>query len=298
MTLPSLESLRCFQEAARLQNFRAAARKVALTPAALGQRIKLLEELVGQPLFHRTTRKVVLTQAGLALVPHVDRTLAQAAQCVPAARGQLGPVALDLTIGTRHELGMSWVLPLLPRLRQAHPGLTPHLYFGSGADLLIRVRTTEIDCAVGSMVTTDPLLESHRLHREDYLFVGAASLLKRVPLKKDADAGRHTLLDTHAELPLFNYWRGAPGGGDRLTFRHILRMGTTDAIRTLVLKGEGVAVLPRYLVDEDVARGRLARVFPSTPLLFDHFRLFYRRDDPRRALLEALAQEMARVPLQ
>jgi hypothetical protein len=66
---PSFESLRCFVEAARLLNFRAAARAVALTPAALGQRIAQLEAQIGQTLFHRTTRRVTLSEAGLAPPP-------------------------------------------------------------------------------------------------------------------------------------------------------------------------------------------------------------------------------------
>src|SRR5262249_3578107 len=72
---PSLESLRCFAEAARLLNFRAAARAVALTPAALGQRIQQLEGQLGRPLFHRSTRRVTLSEAGLALLPHAQRAL-------------------------------------------------------------------------------------------------------------------------------------------------------------------------------------------------------------------------------
>jgi len=67
--LPSIESLRCFTAAAKLLNFRAAARSVALTPAAFGQRIKQLEEQLGTSLFHRTTRSVRLTESGLALLP-------------------------------------------------------------------------------------------------------------------------------------------------------------------------------------------------------------------------------------
>src|SRR6185369_7534945 len=123
-SLPSLESLHCFIEAARLLNFRAAARSVALTPAALGQRIRQLEDQIGTPLFHRTTRKVVLTQAGLALVPFAKKTLGTAEECLRAGRGEVGPVPMELTIGTRHELGMSWILPMLPQLRGAHAGLT------------------------------------------------------------------------------------------------------------------------------------------------------------------------------
>src|SRR5262244_2507650 len=97
--LPQLESLHCFAEAARLLNFRATARAVALTPAALGQRIRQLEDQLGAPLFHRTTRKVVLTQAGLALQPYARRTLEAANDCLRAGRGQVGPVPVELTLG-------------------------------------------------------------------------------------------------------------------------------------------------------------------------------------------------------
>src|SRR5258708_33936200 len=64
MTLPSLESLRCFDAAARLLRFRAAAKAVHLTPAALGHRIRQLEAELGVRLFERTTRRGRLTSAG------------------------------------------------------------------------------------------------------------------------------------------------------------------------------------------------------------------------------------------
>jgi DNA-binding transcriptional LysR family regulator len=294
--LPSVDNLRCFVEAARLRNFRAAARKVALTPAALGQRIKQLEHQLDARLFHRTTRTVVLTESGLALLPYAQRALAAAEDCTRAAHGGLSLTPVEITLGTRHELGISWVVPTLPLIKKTQPNLTTHLYFGSGADLLLRVRTLEIDCAVGSMVITDPKLDSFRLHREDYVLVAAPSLLKRIPLKRMEDAERHTLIDTHAELPLFSYWRGAPKG-NTLPFGRTLFMGTIAAIRDLVLLGEGVAVLPKYLVDPDLQANRVRRVFPGVPLLFDHFRLVFRADDPRRALYERLAQVLLQSPL-
>jgi LysR family transcriptional regulator, glycine cleavage system transcriptional activator len=295
--LPSLESLHCFAEAARLLNFRAAAHVVALTPAALGQRIRQLEEQLGAPLFHRTTRKVVLTQAGLALVPYARRALEAAEDCVRAGRGDIGPTPVDLTVGTRHELGMSWLVPMLPRLRAAQPGLTVHLYFGSSADLTIRVRNLEIDCAIGSMRLGDPRLESIRLHREDYMFVGSPRLLRKKPLKRDSDAAGHTLIDSTASMSLFGYFRSAPGGGDRLRFGKVLAMGTIAAIRALVLEGEGVAVLPAYLVDPDLRARRLVSVFPTVKLVSDWFRLVFRADDPRRSVYESLAVTLSREPL-
>jgi LysR family transcriptional regulator, glycine cleavage system transcriptional activator len=295
--LPPLDSLRCFVEAARALNFRAAARSVALTPAALGQHVRRLEDQLGVTLFHRTTRRVVLTEAGRSLLPAAERALDAAEACVRAARGELGPAPMELVVGTRHELGLSWLTPMLPRLREAHPGVSFHLYFGSGPDLELRVRYGEVDCAVSSRRITDPKLDNLRLHREDYVFVGARRLLDAKPLKSPADAAQHVLVDTTDELPLFRYFRDAPGGADSLEFASLVRMGTVAAIRALVLASDGVAVLPRYLVARDLAAGRLRTVMPKVTPLSDWFRLIFRTDDPRRAFYQALATTLLRVPL-
>lgn len=296
--LPSLESLRCFAAAAKLLHFRAAARSVALTPAAFGQRIKQLEDQLGVTLFRRTTRSVQLTEAGLALLPVAERTLLAAADCVRAAAAPdraLSPV--DVVLGTRHELGLSWIVPELDPLSRAHPWMRIHLYFGSGPDLLLRVRTMEIDCAVTSTPLADAKLDALPLHREDYVFVGARKLLAATPLERAEHAEHHTLVDIDPSLPLFRYFRDAPRGSSRLRFATVQRLGTIEAIRGRVLEGAGVAVLPEYLVHGDLARRRLVRVFPKVTLSSDWFRLVFRADDPRRSVYERVAEHMARVPL-
>lgn len=295
--LPSIDSLRCFVAAARLLNFRAAARSVALTPAALGQRIQKLEDELGARLFLRTTRSVALTEAGLALLPAAEHCLSAAEECARAARGETGPPPMEITVGTRQELGMSWLVPQLTLLSSTFPSLDVHLYFGSGPDLLLRVRTLEIDCAVTSSRFTDPKLESIRLHREDYAFVGAAALLRDRPLTKDAHAAQHTLLDASADLPLFRYFRDAPGGGDRLHFGKIVRLGSIEAIRQRALEGAGVAVLPEYQIAGDLARRAFRRVFPKVAPLHDYFRLVFRADDVKRPIYEKIAAQLAGFPL-
>ena len=297
MLLPSIDSLRCFQAAARLLNFRAAARSVALTPAALGQRIQKLESDLGVTLFRRTTRSVALTEAGLALVPVAERCLEAARDCVRAARGETGPPPMELVIGTRQELGLSWLAPQLDRLKQQNASLELHLYFGSGPDLLLRVRTMEIDCAVTSSRFTDPKLDSARLHREDYVFVGSARRLAKKPLTPAEHPPGHTHHDASAELPLLRYWRDAPGGGDRLRFGRIVRLGSIEAIRQRVTAQAGVAVLPAYLVRRELATRSFRRLFPAVTPLHDYFRLVFRADDPRRPIYERLAAHMLEVPL-
>lgn len=292
--LPPLDSLRCFVAAARLLRFRAAAKSVALTPAAFGQRIKQLEDVLGAPLFERTTRSVTLTEAGLRLLPAAERAIAAAADCARVVHADGGLPEAEITLGTRHELGLSWVVPQLDRLAERHPTLRTNLYFGSGQDLVLRVRTMEIDCAITSSRFTDPKIHELRLHREDYVVVGAPALLAATPLRAVEQARDHTLLDISAELPLLRYARDA---GIELRFARVVRLGTIAAIRARALAGAGVAVLPRYFVADDLAAHTLVRALPKAPLAHDYFRLLFRADDPRRVVYEGLAKTLCEVPL-
>lgn len=295
--LPPLDSLRCFVAAARLLHFRKAARAVGLTPAAFGQRIRLLEESLEVSLFARTTRSVALSAAGLRLLPAAERALASASECVAIARGQGELPPTELTLGTRHELGMSWIVPRIDRLAQEHPGVHFHLYFGSGPDLVLRLRTLEIDLAISSYRFTDPRLDELPLHREDYYFVAAPALLEATPFRRAAHAAQHTLLDASADLPLFRYLREASEDASGMRFARIVRLGTLDAIRARVLAGAGVAVLPSYFVAPELRRKRMTRLLPKLPVAHDHFRLIFRRDDPRRTVYERLAESLRREPL-
>jgi DNA-binding transcriptional LysR family regulator len=294
--MPDLDSLRCFVEGARYLNFRAASRAVGLSPAALGQRIRALEEQLDVTLFNRTTRKVELTEAGLAMLQPARRALEAAQHCAAAARGKLGPAPQDLLVGTRHELGLSWLLPMFPVLEEQLPQVTFHLYFGSGTDLEARVRTQEIDCAISSRRISDPSLEGIRIHEETYVLVAAPSLLAERPLSDPADAAAHVVVDVNRDLPLMHYYRDAPAAAP-LAFRSLRTMGTISAIREVVVAGQGVAVLPEYLIRSDLEAGRLAELLPQTQLLTDHFRLVHRRDDPRAVLLRDVTRIMSTQPL-
>jgi DNA-binding transcriptional LysR family regulator len=294
---PSLENLRCFTAAAETRNFRRAARAVALTPAAFGHRIRQLEDGLGVSLFARTTRSVALTEAGVALVESARRCLAAADECVRAARGDVGPAPMELTIGTRQELGLSWLLPQFDALNAERPYLRLHLYFGSGPDLVLRVHTREIDCAITSSRVFDPKLDTLRIHREDYVFVGSTSLLSRIPLRRLEQTEAHTLLDIAPELPLFHYWKDAVEGGERVRFADATYLGTIEAIRQRMLAGAGVAVLPAYHVRRDLAERRIQRILPSVKPIHDYFRLVFRGDDPRRSLFEGIAHSLRRAPL-
>ena len=294
--LPSIENLRCFEAAARSESFRAAAKLVSLTPAAFGQRIRQLEEQLGAQLFERTTRSIRLTPEGQALLPRARSILIEAGECARIVRGGRG-MPLPLTIGTRFELGLSWLLPRVRELEAAIPELSVDLYFGSGPDLLRSLREGEVDCVVTSARLPDPSLEGEALHEERYVFVAAAALLEELPFRRRRDAIRHRLLDVDADLPLYRYLRDAPGLAGPMRFAEHRYLGLGEAIRRWVIAGEGVAVLPEFMVERELADGTLVRLLRRIELLRDHFRLVFRAADLRRERFFEVAEVLRGWPL-
>ncbi len=293
--LPDLESLRCFDAAATRLNFRAAAAQVALSPAAFSDRIHRLEEQLGHALFHRTTRRVTLTRAGERLWPRVRTALDAARACLSA--GAEGEAPYELTISTRFELGLSWLVPALERLERAHPERTLHLHFGDSPEMLLALRRGTIDCAVSSARLVEANLRYALLHREAYVLVAAPALLKRTPFSRPEQSAGHRLLDISGDLPLFRYFLDAQPAEERWSFERAQHLGTIGAVRARALAGQGVAVLPRYFVGGDVKAKRLQALFGSRPLQADHFRLVWRKGHPREAQLEQLADELRALPI-
>lgn len=296
MTLPDLDSLRCFDAAARRLNFRAAAAQVFLSPAAFSDRIKRLEDQVGVPLFVRTTRRVALTAAGQALWPRARTALEAAQACLHPGTPDETPY--ELVLSTRFELGLSWLEPALEKLEAVRPYRTVHLHFADSAEMLNALRKGAVDCAVSSVRLVEANLRYTLLHEESYVFVGAPKLVKQRPLKAPEDAGTHRLLDISADLPLFRYFLDARPRDERWTFQRMQYLGTIGAVRAQALAGRGVAVLPRYFVRDDVAKGRLQQLFKSQQLLTDYFRLLWRAEHPRQAQLEQLGAELQALPIQ
>ena len=297
MDLPDLESLRCFLAAAERQHFRSAARDVGLSPAAFSDRIKRLEEGLGAPLFDRTTRLVALTAAGERLLPEARACLERARACAAAVRADDRSAPYTLTLGTRFELGLSWLLPALPALQAAQPERTIHLMFGQSGELMRRLLAGEVDAFVSSTRLTQGGLAYAVLHPEAYAFVAAPALLAARPLREAADAAQHTLIDADASAPLFRYLLDGLGEVDAWPFAHVELMGTIAAIRARALGGHGVAVLPTYYVAEELAAGRLSRLLPEAPLREDAFRLIWREGSPRDPRLRELAEELRALPL-
>lgn len=288
--LPSVDSLRCFVAAAETLNFRAAARTVALTPAALGQRIRALESELGTALFRRTTRTVSLTDAGHALLPYARRAVQSTTDCVRAVRGELGAAPMELVCGAPPELAAEWIAPLLPRLARARPDVTLHVHVAHDADLLLRLRTREVDLAVVTTPPREPRVEATLLHEMPVTLAASRALLRSRAFDDPSAAAGHSLLDLSSAAPLFERWRsGAGAAALDMRFGRVHQLGSLAVVESMLLRGEGVAALPHYRLARHLDGGELRALLPSLTRATSPLYLCLRRDDPRRPVLLALA---------
>jgi DNA-binding transcriptional LysR family regulator len=287
------DSLRCFDAAATTLNFRAAAARVCLSPAAFSDRMQRLEDELGVALFKRTTRQVSLSDAGHRLLPVARQLLDGAERLRTMGREPDRALPYELYIGTRYELGLSWLCPALKELAKSRPERTLHLYNGDTPDLLLRLERGDLDGVVASMRLTSPNLSYAALHQEEYVFVA-----ERRGLRRREDASEFVLVDVSRDLPLFRYFLDALPDAEPWPFARVEYMGGIGNIRRRVLDGDArVAVLPRYFVKPDLDSGRLVRLFHKVALRSDAFRLVWRRDHPRAKELLNLADELREMPL-
>jgi LysR family transcriptional regulator, glycine cleavage system transcriptional activator len=290
--LPDLESLRCFVLAATHANFRTAARKAALSPAAFGARIRRLEEQLGQRLFQRTTRRIALTARGAELLPQANACIEQAERCAePLDRSE--PVPFDLVLGTRFDVGLRWVVPAFGALERARPERRLHATFGDVDQLLPRVFRDEVQCVLTTARLNDPKLVSAPFREIDYVLVGTPALVEKHPLVRPEDAAHHTLIDFEEELPLFRFFREARPSRETWNFRTKQYLSLVAAVRARVLEGAGVAVLPVFLVAEDLNRRRLKVLMSDTKLKTNALRAVWRRGHPYEEEIRTLAAELA-----
>lgn len=205
--------------------------------------------------------------------------------------------AYVLKLGTRFELGLSWITPALAALEARRPERNIHLAFGDSADLVRQLRDAQLDCAVTSARLKAEWIRRVELHDETYAFVVAPSLFREGLLSDAADARTLSLIDVHVDLPLFRYFSEAFTASAQWQFRRIEVLGTIAAVRYRVLQGAGVAVLPSYFIREELERGALVRLFPEVELQRDCFRLIWREGHPREKEIELLGAELREIPL-
>lgn len=263
-TLPPLNAVRAFEAAARHGSFKDAAAELGVTQGAISQQVRTLERWLGTPsLFRRATRRVLLTDSGMALLeevgPALDRISAAARHHIERQGKSPAPV---LKVNALATFSLRWLLPRMTLFRAEHPDIEVKLTTSNDAvDALAETFDVVIRGGPDSFhgFVSRPVLSERRLP------VCKPSLLADIPLTDVADLSRHTLLHVSSMPRLWHDWLNKAGHRDLLSARSL----TFDHFYLTIqaaLDGLGVAMGPTALVADDLAAGRLVMPFPETSL--------------------------------
>lgn len=193
--LPPLAALQAFEASARLGNFTAAAHELDSTQSAISQHIRRLEQDLGITLFYRRYRGVVLTEQGERLLEPVVEGLASITKGVVAV--QKHEENRFINVGTDFALAAYWLLPLLSRFREAHPGVEVRVVT---AQEPITPDEANIDIAILFGDGQFGRAPSRLLMRESVVPVCSPGLLEKYgPVKCVADLNKLPLLQLEAE---------------------------------------------------------------------------------------------------
>jgi LysR family glycine cleavage system transcriptional activator len=259
--LPSLNGLYAFEAVARHGSFARAAAELCMTRAALGHRIRRLEEQLGVALFARRARGLMLTPEGAAYLPDVRAaftTLHTATdELLCRQRGRI------VTVSVTPTLAAKWLVPRLPAFYATHPGIEVRI---STSMRMVDFAREGIDMAIRYGLGVWPGLRSDRLLMTDVVSpVCSPELLRGArPLCAPADLASHTLLTIDYQRIEWQLWLNTAGIPQEVV-RDLMWRGLTFDVAYMALEaaidGLGVALGYAPYVEADIAAGRLVAPF-------------------------------------
>ena len=260
--LPPLNSLRAFEAAARLLSFKAAAEELAVTPGAVSQQIRSLEEDLGVKLFDRAVRSVSLTDAGRALQPSLTESFLQIRDALEVVRPT---VSTMMTLESAGPIISKWILPRLYGFSEQHPDLQVNIQsvahvreFGShSADVTLRLAPD----------VSAPGRHAVKICHEHLLPLCSPDLVESLDLRKPADILRAPLLHDTSPLnfedePSWTDWF-VHHGMDPVECQRGMRFDkhTGDQAIEAAANGAGVVFGRYFLAQKDLESGRLVSPF-------------------------------------
>ena len=264
MKKASLSEVEAFLAVVDRRGFGAAARELGVTQSTISRRIASLETRIGRRLVERTTRRMVLTDTGLAYADELRDVLMRLENA--EARVQARPAEpeglLRITMPTAY--GRVCVLPRLAKLAERYPRLRFELDL---SDRYVDLLDNGFDVAVRLAASSQSGIDTEKIGAFGlHLCASAGYVAKHGRLVAPQDLATHDCLALRTYAPRVD-WRMS-WQARNLNIEITPRMTVSDmtALRELTLAGAGIAVLPSYIAESDFAAGRLVDVLPGLVL--------------------------------
>ena len=258
------ERMRVFLAVAQLRGFAAAARKLHVSTSIVTRYVSELERELGAQLLVRTTRRVSLTRSGEAYAEAAAAILADVETANARARSTQGALEGELNVSVPLSLGLRLLPPALARFRALHPDLRLTLNL---TDRFVDVEAEGFDMAL--RVSGPPKGKSpiwRKICAVPRLLVASPSYLAaRRPPREPADLAGHRCIG-YTNMAAADRWTLTHAAtrrrrAVRLSFAFACDNG--DLAAEMAVLGEGVALLPRFLVARALGAGDLVQVLPG-----------------------------------
>ncbi|GAB2747489.1 LysR family transcriptional regulator [Melaminivora jejuensis] len=268
--LPPISDLLAFEAAARQASISRAADELHLTQSAVSRQIRQLEQRLGMALFHRVRQRIVLTDAGRVYAADVRAVLQQLSASTQKAMafshaGGLLNLAVLPTLGTR------WLVPRLPRFQARHPQATVNLAARSEP---FDFAGTPFDAAIHFGAPTWAGAVCEFLMHEQAVAVASPALRDAHGIGQPQDLARVVLLQQSTRPAQWAEWFEQLGIETNAAlrgphFEHFAMIAQAAAC------GMGAALLPRFLIEQELASGALVELFADTLVSGDAYYLVY-----------------------
>lgn len=256
--LPALTAMRIFEVVGQTGSFTRAAERLNLTQSAVSRQVKHLEEQLGADLLVRRHHRLELTAAGVQLFEALQHAFHEVELAVRGIEEKGNRNRLRVNVPP--TFARRWLMPRLPGLRRTHPDLDVSLGTKLADTLAERGL---LDCAIRFGDGEWPMLKATRLMTERHIAVCAPALLQGVDRDRPVDLSRFTFLHVLASddrrYLTWRHWLNA-AGLDEVDTRGGLEFDLLDLAIEAAYDGLGVSVVDRFMVERELASGRLVQL--------------------------------------
>ncbi|WP_394713367.1 LysR family transcriptional regulator [Desulfogranum marinum] len=258
----NIEHLKLFVRLAITSNISSAGRELGLSPAVASAHISKLEEELGVRLLHRTTRKVSLTEEGVAFLPHAEEVLAS----IEAARASVGAGDVlpkgTLRVTAPSSFGRMHLMPALKGFLTRYPDLSIDLRL---TDTIVDLVEGGFDIAIRNADLKSSTLIARKLAPDKRIICASPDYLAEFgePLSPQ-DLRNHQCIHL---VGLESWVFDTPEGQVSIKTKGRFRTDHGEAVRDACVDGLGLAMNATWSVYQHLKRGDLVQVLKNYPLV-------------------------------